>query len=114
MSSPVFVSLINLFFVPLIPVFFYYKKKDQPLARRLELLFHYGMAAVFLIPVTKVIAFLPGIILHKHIDLDSGYYTIAALIAVWLLPFLSDIAQHVSIKVEFVKDEVSSDEKTSE
>lgn len=105
MNAPFLVALINLLFVPLIPVYFYCRKNAQPLAPSLELLFHYGMAAAFLVPVTKAVSFLPGRILHSHIDLDSGYYTIAALIAAWLLPFLADIFQNVSVKVELVKDE---------
>lgn len=111
MNAPFLVALINLLFVPLIPVYHYYRKNARPLAPSLELFFYYGMAAVFLVPVTKAAAFLPGKILHSHIDLDSGYYTIAALIAAGLLSFLADIFQHVSIKVEFVEDGGPSDEE---
>lgn len=110
MDASFFVALINLLFVPLVPVYVYYKKNARPLTPSLEMLFHYGLAAAFLVPLTKAVAFLPGRILKSHIDLDSGYYTIAALIAAWALPFLADIFQNVSIKIELVKDEDPSDE----
>ena len=109
MDASLLITLINLFLVPLVPVYFYYKKNAKPLKPGVELLFHYGMATVFLVPATKAVALLPGKILSKYIDADSGYYTLAALIAALLLFFLAGF-----IKVEFVNDETSSNDEDSE
>lgn len=88
------IGLINLFFVPLLPVCLYYKRDGRPLEPSLELLFRYVIAAVLLIPLTKTILFLPGILIfHRTISFDSSYYTLAALIAAWLLPHLLRLAK---------------------
>lgn len=101
MDTETVIRLINLFFVPMLPVYLYYKSSKQPLAPSLELLFRYAVTAALLIPLAKVIAFLPGrLTANGTIPLDSGYYTLAALIAAWLLPDLFRLAGSVSGKVK--------------
>ena len=100
MDTETVIRLINLFFVPMLPVYLYYKSSKQPLAPNLELLFRYAVTAALLIPLAKAIAFLPGrLIAGTTIPLDSGYYTLAALIAAWLLPDLFKLAGSVSGKI---------------
>lgn len=73
------VVFVNLFFVPLLPLYFIYRIKQKPLAANLDLLFQYGMVVVCNFLLSEVFAFsmeeIVGII-----PIDSGYYTVAALL----------------------------------
>lgn len=114
MDAAFVVGLINLFFVPLLPVYLYYKKNGRPLEANLDLLFQYAIATALLIPLTKAVAFLPGrLIAHEPISLVSGYYTLAALIASWLLPRLADLAGSVSAGAKGKEKGGSSDDEGS-
>lgn len=106
MEAVFFIGLINLFFVPMLPLCLYYKKNGLPLKPSLELLFHYGAAAALIIPVAKILSFLPARLLHVPVPVESSYYTLAALIAAWLLPYLASLFRSVSIRVEFKEREV--------
>ena len=79
------VIFINLFFIPLLPVYVLYRKKHKPLESNMELLFQYGIVAACNIPLTKVFIFLIRKIAGKTISIDSGYYTVAALLPTLLL-----------------------------
>lgn len=101
MSITLFVGLINLFFVPTVPVYLYYKREGRPLRADLELLFHYMIAAVLLLPLTKAVFFLPGrLLFHGSVPMDSGYYTLAALLTAWLLPGLRLLAKAASARLD--------------
>lgn len=88
------VIFINLFFVPLLPLYIIYRKKQTPLAPNLELMFQYGIIAVCNIPLTKVCIFLMNKAAGVFISIDSGYYTVAAL-----LPTVSIILAYQFYKV---------------
>lgn len=83
------VSLINLFFVPMLPLYLHYRRENRPIRLCPELVMEYCIAAVCLVPVTKAVLFVPGRLLHDQIYIYSGYYTVGALIGAWLLPRLS-------------------------
>lgn len=89
----------------MLPLYLYYRKHSLTLRPGLELLFQYGAAAALIIPIAKIISFLPARLLHAPVPVESGYYTLAALAAAWLLPHLAALAENVSIKVEFKKHE---------
>lgn len=74
------VIFINLFFIPLLPLYVIYKKRRKPLEPNLDLLFQYGITAVCNIPLTKVFVFLLEKASTISISLDSGYYTVVALL----------------------------------
>lgn len=74
------VIFINLFFVPLLPLYVLYRKKQKSLKPNLDLLFQYGIIVACNIPLSKVFIALIKIISGKSISLDSGYYTLAALL----------------------------------
>lgn len=74
------VIFINLFFVPIIPLYVLNKKRKKPLEPNLDLLFQYSIAAVCNIPLTKVFIFLIRKIGGISISIDSGFYTLAALL----------------------------------
>lgn len=82
------VIFINLFFIPLLPLYVIYRKKQKPLEPNLDLLFQYGIIAVCNIPLTKIFTFLSKKIGGIFISIDSGYYTVAALLPPVLLVLL--------------------------
>lgn len=83
-----FVVFINLFFIPVLPLYWICKKNKKALTFNLELLFQYFIIAACNIPLTKVFTFLAKRVLGKFISIDSGYYTLAALIAAGLICLL--------------------------
>ena len=82
------VVFVNLFFVPLLPLYVIYKKKQQPLVPNMDLLFQYGIVAVCNIPLTKIFIFSIRVIVGKSIPIDSGYYTVVAFLPTILMVLL--------------------------
>lgn len=85
------VVFINLFFVPLLPLYLIYKKKQRPLEPNLELLFQFGIIAVCNVPLTKIFIFLIRKIAGIYISIDSGYYTVAAFLPTVLTILLYEL-----------------------
>jgi len=84
------VVCINLFFPPVIALWHYYEKDKKILDLSIKLLLQYATLTVFNIPLTKVGIFLIRKLLHKEISIDSGYYTLLAIVAAAILPELLD------------------------
>lgn len=82
------VIFINLFFIPLLPLYLIYRKKQKSLEPDLDLLFQYGIITACNVPLTKVPIFLIKKIAGIFIPIDSGYYTIAALFPTILIILL--------------------------
>lgn len=76
---------INLFFVPVLPLYLDYKSRRKPLAPGLEVLFRYCIA----VSLNHVAAHALSFFLHKltgvGFALDSARYTVIALLASVLL-----------------------------
>jgi len=106
-----YVVFINLFFVPILPLYLIYRKKQKPLAFGLELLFQYCIISACNIPLTKVFIFLAKKLGGVFVSIDSGYYTLAALGAGFLLPRLYAFFKTVRIEVEVRKNEESKKTK---
>lgn len=90
------VAFINLFFVPVLPVYAYYKRSGKQLGFSLEILMEYCIVAAVLIPLTKIVLFLPAKILHTQVYIYSGYYTLAALFLA-ALPLFINILRKSSV-----------------
>ena len=82
------VIFINLFFVPILPLYMVYRKKQKPLNVNLDLLFQYCIVAACNIPLAKVFIFLAKKVGKITISIDSGYYTLAALVSAALIYLL--------------------------
>lgn len=79
------VVFVNLFFVPAIALYMIYWKKNKPLQVKLDLLFQYCTVAACNIPLTKIFVFIIKKASGAFISIDSGYYTLAALLSAFLL-----------------------------
>lgn len=86
------VEWINVFFVPVIALWYYYKRHERIPDPSIKLLLQYAILASFNIVLTKVETFLIKILLGKEIFIDSGYYTLLAIVAAVALPMLLDWA----------------------
>lgn len=74
------VIFVNLFFIPLLPLYLIYSTNQKPLEPGLDLLFQYGIITVCNIPLTKVFIFAIKKAGGIFVSIDSGYYTVAALL----------------------------------
>ncbi len=81
------VIFINLFFLPVLPLYVIYRRRQKPLRFDLDLLFQYCIVAACNIPLTKIFTFLSKRV-GLFIAIDSGYYTLAALISSVLIYLL--------------------------
>lgn len=73
--------LINLFFVPVIPLYLYYKVEHRPLTPNLELLFQYCAVVSFNHVAAHAISFFLHKLTGVGFALDSARYTLLALLA---------------------------------
>lgn len=100
---------INLFFVPLLPLYVLQREKKEPLKPNLELLFQYGIVAACNVPLTKVFIVLIRILSGIYISMDSSYYTVAALLSsgfmILLYKFFRTYPIHKYLKKNYSKKE---------
>lgn len=90
------VVCLNLFFVPAISLWRYYGLNEQSeIKPSLKLFLEYAIFTVWNVPLTKVGVFLIKRLLHMEIFIDSGYYTVLAIIAACVLPSLWKKAKKV-------------------
>lgn len=76
---------INLFFVPVLPLYLCYKSRRKPLTPGLELLFQYCVAVSLNHVAAHALAFLLRRLTGAGFALDSARYTLVALLAALLL-----------------------------
>ena len=89
--------LVNLIFVPVISLYWIYKKKGKSIVRNMELLFQYCIATACNIPLAKAFTVIIGKITGKQIFLDSGYYTAAALASAVIIAWI-----YLNIRIEII------------
>lgn len=79
------VVFVNLFFVPALALYMIYWKRKKPLQLDLDLLFQYCIIVACNVPLAKVFIFLIKKSSGIFIPIDSGYYTLAALISAFFI-----------------------------
>lgn len=88
------VVCINLFFSPVIALWIHYKRRGAELASSsVKLLLEYAVFAVCNVPLTKIGVVIVKRLLGKEIFIDSGYYTLLAILSAVVLPYLLDSAR---------------------
>lgn len=93
------VLFINLFFAPVVCLYLLYRKKEKRIALSMELLFQYCIITACNIPAAKIFVFLLKKVAGVYIELDSGYYTLIALLSAVLLAwFVTNVQLEISIK----------------
>lgn len=90
---------INLFFCPVVCLYLLFRQKKKPVTASMELLVQYCSVVACNIPATKVFVFLCNRIAGRYIALDSGYYTLFALLSAVLLAWLfANVQLEISLK----------------
>lgn len=82
------VAFINLFFVPVVCLYLVYRKNEKPIEISIELLFQYCIITACNVPAAKVLGFLVKHITGIQFFIDSGYYTLTALVSAVLMAWL--------------------------
>lgn len=90
------VVFLNMFFVPVISLWHYYDiGKQLDIKISLKLICQYVLFVVCNILLTRLGIFLIKIILNREILVDSGYYTLLAVISAYILLYLFKIAREI-------------------
>lgn len=105
---------INLFFAPMLSIYLYFKRQGKPLAPSLEFLFQYGVTVCCNYALARMLLMVPQKLLGLSYSVDSAHYTLAALLAAWLLTLLYRAAKHIRISVDITRvdggDEINAKE----
>ena len=96
-------SLINLYIVPIVGLFLYYKRNNTNIVLCIEVIIHYCIFITCNIPVTRILTFVIRNLFDINIEADSSYYTVTALISVYLLPYIYHVLK--KIKEELSKED---------
>lgn len=101
MVTPVVV--LNLFFVPVVALWLDYKERDLSVKPTVNLLLKYMIFTVVNAPMTKVGVFLLRKMVDREISIDSGIYTVLAILSSIVLGFLAERVRTVSKKLQLRK-----------
>lgn len=105
-------TLINLFFVPLLSLYLYYKRRGQPIAPSLELLFQYCLVVSFNQGLARIIAAYVSRLTGIVFSLDSAQYTLITILSAWLLFMVYVITKYLNLEVNVSNvEEHREDEK---
>lgn len=96
-------AFINLFFAPMLSIYLYYRRQKRQLRPTLDLLFQYGIAASCNYALARLILMVPQKLLGSSHSVDSAHYTLAALLAAWLLPQLYKVAGNIRVELDFAR-----------
>lgn len=89
--SLAFMSLINLFFIPVIGLRIYCKRNLISWKMHLEILYHYILITVLNIPLTHILVNMAEAIITDTIYVETTKYTIIALISCVILSFALEV-----------------------
>jgi len=108
------VVFINLFFVPVVCLFQLYRKAEKPLVKSMDLLFQYCVVTACNIPAAKALIYLLKKVIGMQVSIDSGYYTLAALISAFFISLLYSFCKIIHIEIEVKKEEESEKEELNQ
>ncbi len=94
---------INLFFAPMLSIYLYFKKRGKPLEPSLEFLVQYGITVCCNYALARMLLTVPHKLLGLSYSVDSAHYTLAALLAAWLLTQLFRAAKHIRISLDITR-----------
>ena len=84
-------AFINLFFVPVVSLYIYYKRRRLQMAPTFDMLIKYAIMVVGVVPGSRFFTMIFRVLTDVYIETDSSYNTIAALLAAVTLPYVYDI-----------------------
>ena len=108
------VAFVNVLFVPALSLWLYEKQNGRVLQPSLELLLRYCAFAAFNLPAARVLTVAAAVVANVHITVDSAYYTVAALIAAAVLPYLYTLLKKIHVEIEVSRRENAKGDKHRE
>lgn len=105
---------INLFFAPMLSIYLYFKKRGKPLEPSLEFLVQYGITVCCNYALARMLLTVPHKLLGLSYSVDSAHYTIAALLAAWLLTQLFRAAKHIRISLDITRIDGGSEKSAGQ
>lgn len=101
------ISLINLFFVPMITLYIYYARRKEKLTLSFPFLVKYCITAVLVFLFAKLLSQFVNIFYPIALPTDRAPYTLFAVPVAVALPLLIEFVQkyfHLNIKIESKND----------
>ena len=102
------IAFMNLFFIPMITMYIYYARKKEKLVFSFSFAVKYCIVAVLVFVFAKILSQLVNLFYPLALPPDQAPYTLFAIPAACILPFLIEFVckyVHFKIKVEENKDE---------
>jgi len=94
------VIFVNLFFVPALAVYLFYKCRGESLSPSLELLFQYCAAVCGNLVLTKFLLYFLRTVVSVFPAMDSALYTLIAMVSACLLAVLCLIGKRLQIEIK--------------
>ena len=95
----------------MLAIYLHFKRQGRPLEPSLEFLFQYGVTVCCNYALARILLTVPRRLLGLSCSVDSAHYTLAALLAAWLLTLLCRAAKHIRVSLEITR--VDGDEKNA-
>lgn len=105
-------ALINLFLVPVFALYLHYKRGHRAIKPCFALLVQYCIAVPFNFALAKLILTVVNKVVSTVTSVDSAHYTVAAIIAAWLLPKLYALSKQVSVELEIKRLDRTENKKS--
>lgn len=102
------IEFMNLFFPPMITIYIYCRRKKEKIAFSLPLIVKYCIVTVLVFAFAKILSQIVNLFYPLALPLDRAPYTLFAIAASGLLPFLIEFVQkyfRFEIKVESNENE---------
>lgn len=104
-TSLAFISFINYFFIPVVSLRIYSKRHDIAWKCSFELFFQYVVMCLLNLPVGRVCAAVVEKLTSVRVLADSAKYTLLALAAAIVLPYVIEVLEKfVKVDVEVTKE----------
>lgn len=108
------VLFVNLFFVPALTVYLFYKCRNESLLPSLELLFQYCAAVCGNLVLTKFLLYFLRTVVSLSPSMDSALYTLIAMVSACLLAVLGLIGKRLQIEIQVSRIEEANETHSEE
>lgn len=87
----------------MLSIYLYFKRRGKPFEPSLEFLVQYGITVCCNYALARMLLTVPQKVLGLSYSVDSAHYTLAALLAAWLLTLLFRAAKHIRISLDITR-----------
>ena len=100
------VCIINIFFIPFIPLLIFYRRNPQKRTSSLHFVLHYGVMCVLNLILTHIFVRILRMVANLDISADEVMYTLISVIAsLILICFIEVFRTYFSVRLEIKKKE---------